>query len=131
VQEADVVITTAQIPGKPAPVLVTEDMLSDMKPGSVIVDLAADSGGNCAVTKAGETVEHQGVVVLGPSDLPASMPIHASAMYSRNVLEVVKHLVKDGQLNIDMTDEITRESVVTMAGEVVNARAAATVGKGA
>jgi NAD(P) transhydrogenase subunit alpha len=130
VQEADVVITTAQVPGKRAPLLVTEEMVAGMKAGSVIVDLAADSGGNCAVTKAGETIRHGAVVVLGPSDLPATMATHASAMYSRNVLEVVKHLVKDGQLNIDMSDEITRESVVTRAGEVVNVRAAALVGKG-
>lgn len=132
VSEADVVITTANVPGKKAPVLITEDMLADMKPGSVIVDLAAESGGNCAVTKAGETVNHNGIVVLGPRDVPATMPIHASAMYSRNVVEVVKHLVdKEGKLNVDMTDEITRDSVVTKDGEVVNARAAAVAGKGA
>lgn len=132
VREADVVITTANVPGKKAPVLITEDMLSDMKPGSVIVDLAAESGGNCAVTRPGETVKHNGIVVLGPRDVPATMPIHASAMYSRNVLEVVKHLVdKEGKLNVDMTDEITRDSVVTKDGEVVNERAAAVAGKGA
>src|SRR5690606_31529325 len=87
-QEGDVVITTAQIPGRPAPVLITEEMLADMRAGAVIIDLAADSGGNCSATRAGQTVTHHGVTVAGPSDLPASMPIHASAMYSRNVLEV-------------------------------------------
>lgn len=132
VREADVVITTANVPGRKAPVLITEDMLAGMKPGSVIVDLAAESGGNCAVTRAGETVNHNGIVVLGPRDVPATMPIHASAMYSRNVLEVVKHLVdKEGNLNVDMTDEITRDSVVTKDGEIVNERAAAVAGKGA
>jgi NAD(P) transhydrogenase subunit alpha len=129
VREADVVITTANVPGKKAPVLISEDMLADMKPGSVIVDLAADSGGNCAVTKAGETVDHNGVFVLGPRDLPATMPVHASAMYSRNIVELVNHLVKDGQLNIDSTDEITRECLVTQSGEIVHARLAPMAGK--
>jgi NAD(P) transhydrogenase subunit alpha len=93
VRDADVVITTASVPGKKAPVLVSEDMLADMKPGSVIVDLAADSGGNCAVTRPGENIEHNGIFVLGPRDLPATMPVHASAMYSRNIVELVNHLV--------------------------------------
>ncbi|HSJ16223.1 MAG TPA: Re/Si-specific NAD(P)(+) transhydrogenase subunit alpha [Longimicrobiales bacterium] len=129
VREADVVITTANVPGKQAPVLISEDMLADMKPGSVIVDLAADSGGNCAVTRAGETIEHNGIYVLGPRDLPATMPVHASAMYSRNIVELLNHLVKDGQLNVDTSDEITRECLVTQGGEVVHARLAATAGK--
>ena len=129
VREADVVITTANVPGRKAPVLISEDMLADMKPGSVIVDLAADSGGNCAVTRAGETIEHNGIYVLGPRDLPATMPVHASAMYSRNIVELLNHLVKDGQLSVDTSDEITRECLVTQGGEVVHSRLAATAGK--
>ncbi len=114
----DLVIGTAQIPGKPAPELITGAMLQRMRPGSVVVDLAAETGGNCAVTRPGERVEVDGVVVLGPLNVAASVPIHASQMFSRNVLTLVQHLVKDGKLVLDPTDEITRAMLLTYRGEV-------------
>lgn len=120
VSEADVVITTAQIPGRPAPRLVTEDMITAMRPGSVVVDLAAESGGNCAFTRAGEVVRANGVAIHGPVEVAASMPLHASQMYSRNVVALLQHLVKDGQVSIDTADEITSGCMVTHAGEVVH-----------
>jgi NAD(P) transhydrogenase subunit alpha len=103
----DLVITTAQIPGRPAPRLITAEMVAKMRPGAVIVDLAAETGGNCAVTRAGETVEVNGVRVFGPVNLPATAPLHASQMFSRNVQTLLQHLVKDGTLTIDLDDEIT------------------------
>ena len=124
VADADVVITTAQIPGKPAPRLITEDMIAAMKPGSVIVDLASESGGNSAYTQTGGEVEQNGVVILGPVNLPGTMPTHASQMYSRNLLAVVKHLVKDGALTLDLQDEITKAALVTHDGAVVLGRTA-------
>jgi H+-translocating NAD(P) transhydrogenase subunit alpha len=127
IADADVVITTAQIPGRPAPVLITEDMVDAMKPGAIIVDLAAESGGNCPLTRADEEVWHGNALILGPTDLAAGMPIHASQMYSRNVEALVHHILKDGALNIDATDEIVRECLVTSGGEVVHPRVSATV----
>lgn len=110
----DLVITTAQIPGRSAPRLISTETVRTMQPGSVIVDLAADSGGNCEATKAGETVDVDGVLVIGPVNLPASMPQHASQMLSRNVLTFVQHLLtKEGQLNVDRADEITGAMIVT------------------
>ena len=127
--EQDVVITTAAIPGKRAPILITKEMVEAMAPGSVIVDLAAERGGNCELTKAGETVFHHGVTILGPSNLPATVPYHASQMYARNIVTFLKHLVnKEGDLNIDTTDEITRESLITHNGEVVNPKIQALLG---
>jgi NAD(P) transhydrogenase subunit alpha len=123
VSESDVVITTAQIPGKPAPVLITDDMVGAMRRGAVIVDLAAESGGNCTLTRVDETVRHDGVTILGPSNLASTLPFHASQMYSRNVLALAQHLLADGALRIDLEDEITRECLVTHEGEVVHARA--------
>ncbi len=120
--EADVVITTAQIPGRPAPRLITRDMVEGMRPGSVIVDLAAESGGNCELARAGEEVVHGGVRVLGPVNLASTLPLHASQMYSRNVTTLLKHLVKEGVLALDLDDEITRGALVTHAGEVVLGR---------
>jgi len=122
VGDADVVITTAQIPGRKAPVLVTDDMVASMHPGSVIVDLAADSGGNCTKSVAGQTVHVDGVTIIGPSDLPRTMPFHASQMYSRNILTLLQHLVKDGELKLDTADEITSGCLVTTGGEVVHER---------
>jgi proton-translocating NAD(P)+ transhydrogenase subunit alpha len=116
---ADVVITTALIPGKKAPVLITEDMVQAMRPGSIIVDLAAEQGGNCALTKPGqETVEH-GVIILGPTNLPSTVPYHASQMYARTVTNYLLHLVKDGKINLDLNDELTRAPLVTHQGEVL------------
>jgi NAD(P) transhydrogenase subunit alpha len=115
VQGADVVVTTANVPGRRAPMLVTEAMVKDMKPGSVIVDLAAESGGNCEVTKAGETCVVHGVHVLAPLNLAASLPFHASQMYARNVSALLQLMVKDGAMNLDFTDDILRDTCVTRA----------------
>jgi NAD(P) transhydrogenase subunit alpha len=118
VKNADIVITTALIPGKPAPILVTADAVRGMKPGSVIVDLAAEAGGNCELTEAGtERVEH-GVALLGPVNLPSTLPHHASQMYSRNISSFLLHLVKDGAVQLDFEDDIIRNTCVTHAGEV-------------
>lgn len=110
----DLVITTAQIPGRAAPRLISTDTVKTMAPGSVIVDLAAESGGNCEATRAGETVDVNGVKVIGPVNLPATMPTHASQMLSRNILTLVQHLLqKDGTLKVDRADEITGAMIVT------------------
>lgn len=122
VGENDAVITTASIPGKKAPVLITEEMVSGMRPGSVIIDLAAESGGNCELTKAGETVETGGVSVIGPVNVPSSVPYHASQMYSKNIANLVLLMVKDEKLEIDLEDEILKDSLVTDGGNVVNGR---------
>jgi proton-translocating NAD(P)+ transhydrogenase subunit alpha len=122
VGSSDLVITTAAIPGKKSPVLITEEMVRAMAPGSVIVDLAAERGGNCELTKADQTIVAHGVTIMGPTNLPATVPYHASQMYSRNIVTFVQHLVKNGQLSFDMEDEITRETLVTRNGEVVHAR---------
>ena len=103
----DMAITTAQIPGRPAPRLITRAMVEGMRPGSVIVDLAAESGGNCEVTRAGETVVENGVTIIGPVNIAATVPLHASQMFSKNVETLVKHLMTDGALVIDRSDEIT------------------------
>jgi NAD(P) transhydrogenase subunit alpha len=103
----DLVITTAQIPGRPAPRLITEEMVASMRPGSVIVDLAAETGGNCAVTRAGETVVVNGVRVMGPVNLASTAPLNASQMFSRNVLTLLQHLIREGTLTVDLDDEIT------------------------
>ncbi|MEE9470950.1 MAG: Re/Si-specific NAD(P)(+) transhydrogenase subunit alpha, partial [Gemmatimonadota bacterium] len=118
VAKADVVITTALVPGKPAPLLITEDMVRGMRPGSTIVDLAAEAGGNCELTREGETVERHGVVIHGPVDLPARVPVHASQMYSKNLQALLGHLLVDGEIRIDLDDEITGAICVTHAGEV-------------
>ena len=129
-RETDVVITTALIPGKPAPTLITKEMVDGMAPGSVVVDLAAEAGGNCELTKAGEVVEHGLVHIHGPLDLPSSMPIHASQLYSRNVVSLVSHLVDDdGNLELDFEDEITDGVVVAHEGEVRHADAREALGQ--
>ena len=117
VKDADVVITTAAIPGKKAPVLITAAAVRGMKPGAVIVDLAVETGGNCELSKAGTEVVEHGVRILGPTNLPASMPQHASQMYARNVSAFLQHLSKDGALHLDLTDEITRATCVTHDGK--------------
>jgi NAD(P) transhydrogenase subunit alpha len=115
---ADVVITTALIPGRRAPILVTDEMVAGMSPGSVIVDIAAEAGGNCELTQPGETVVRHGVTIIGPLNLPSTMPVHASQMYSRNVTNFLEHLIRDGQLAVDLEDAILRDCCVTHAGEV-------------
>ena len=122
---ADVIITTAQVPGRRAPLLITEAAVNGMKRGSVIVDLAGATGGNCALSKADETVEREGVTILAPTNLPATVPVHASQMYSRNVTAFLALLIKEGSLNIDMNDDVVGPSCVTHRGEVVNERVAA------
>ena len=118
----NVVITTAAVPGKKAPILITREMVEAMAPGSLIVDIAAERGGNCELTRPGETVEHGGVRILGPLNLPSTIPYHASQMYARNIATFLKYLVKDGQLALDREDEIVRETLVTHQGEVVHPR---------
>lgn len=122
VAENDVVITAAVIPGKKSPLLVTADMVKGMAPGSVIIDLAAERGGNCELTRPGEEVVVHGVTIIGWFNLASSVPYHASQMYSRNITAFLLHLVKDGQLRIDTNDEIIRETLLTQGGEVVNKR---------
>jgi NAD(P) transhydrogenase subunit alpha len=117
---ADVVITTALVPGRRAPLLLDEAGVRGMKPGSVVVDLAAPNGGNCACTKPGEDVVVNGVYVLGPTNLASDVPVDASRMFSRNVVNVVSHLVKEGTLTLDLADEITKGALVAHGGEVVN-----------
>ena len=119
---SDVVITTAAIPGKRSPVLVTGEMVKGMAPGSVIVDLAAERGGNCELTKADEIVVAHGVTILGPTNLPSTVPYHASQMYGRNITTFVTHLMKDGVLTLSPDDEIARETLVTRDGQVVHER---------
>jgi len=120
IADTDLVITTAQIPGRPAPRLITEDMVDSMQPGSVIMDLAASSGGNCAVTREGETVVRNGVKVMGPVNLPAEIPTHASQMFSKNVETLLKELVAEGELSLDFDNEIIAGTCVTHAGEVLH-----------
>ena len=124
----DVVITTAVVPGKRAPVLVTAEMVRAMAPGSVVVDLAAERGGNCELTRADEVVVENGVTVLGPTNLPSAVPYHASQRYAKNITTFLLHLVKDGTVRIDTTDEITRDTLVAHGGEVVNPRVRAALG---
>jgi H+-translocating NAD(P) transhydrogenase subunit alpha len=130
--ESDVVITTAQVPGRPAPVLITTDMLAAMRPGSVIVDLAAESGGNCEVTVAGETVVQDGVKVIGLINAASELPRNASQMYSRNIHELLRHVVdvEAGTVKVDFGDEITRECCVTHDGAIVHERTRAAAGAG-
>ncbi|HTG93426.1 MAG TPA: Re/Si-specific NAD(P)(+) transhydrogenase subunit alpha [Pyrinomonadaceae bacterium] len=127
----DVLITTAQVPGRRAPLLITEEAVNGMKRGSVIIDLAGSTGGNCALSKADEVVERNGVTVLAPTNLPATVPVHASQLYSRNITSFLSLLIKDGQLQIDMNDDVVGPSCVTHQGKVVNQRVAASMGTSA
>jgi len=128
VADNDVVITTAVVPGKKAPVLVTKEMVQGMAPGSVIVDLAAERGGNCELTRANETIIANGVTIVGEINLAGTVPYHASQMYARNLVTFLTLLVKAGKLNLNMQDDIIRETLVTQGGEVVNARVRDTIG---
>lgn len=122
VAESDVVITTAVVPGKKAPVLITKEMVAGMAPGSVIVDMAAERGGNCEFTRAYETVVAHGVTIIGAVNLAGSLPYHASQMYARNLTAFFLHLVRSGAPALDLVDEITRETLLTRGGEVVHPR---------
>jgi NAD(P) transhydrogenase subunit alpha len=119
IKDMDLVVSTAAIPGKRAPILITDNMVLSMKPGAVIVDVAAESGGNCALTQPGSTITaSNGVIVTGPLNLPATAPLHASQMFSRNVLTLLQHLIKNGAALIDLNDEITGPMCVTHAGQL-------------
>jgi NAD(P) transhydrogenase subunit alpha len=119
IKDMDLVVSTAAIPGRRAPILITEPMVASMKPGAVIVDVAAETGGNCALTQAGTTMTApNGVIIAGPLNLPATTPLHASQMFSRNVFTLLQHLIKDGTPVIDLNDEITGPMCVTHAGQV-------------
>jgi NAD(P) transhydrogenase subunit alpha len=123
IREQDVVISTAAVPGKKAPILITTEMASALAPGSVIVDVAAERGGNCELTRPGETVVHQGITILGPLNLASTAPFHSSQMYSSNIVSFLKlMLTKDGSLQLNREDEIIRETLVTHGKEVVHAR---------
>jgi NAD(P) transhydrogenase subunit alpha len=120
IREMDLVITTAQIPGRPAPTLITEEMVASMRPGSVIVDLAAETGGNCTLTRPGETVLVGEVSVMGPVNVPSTVPVHASQMFSRNVLTLLQHLIREGELVLDPADEIAAAMTVAPAAELLS-----------
>ncbi len=122
VKNSDVVITTAQVPGRKAPILVTEEMVKAMKPGSVIVDLAAEQGGNCACTEPGKDIVWNGVTIIGPINLPSSMPVHASQLYAKNVTSLMQLLIKDKELQINFADDIVDAACVTHGGEIRNQR---------
>ncbi len=130
VADCDVVVTTAAIPGKTAPILITEQMVAGMSTGSIVVDLAAERGGNCECTTPGETVSVNGVQVMGLIDVPSSVPFHASQMYSHNIGEFLKHLVRDGEVSVDTgEDEITRETLVARDGRIVHPRVLEALGQ--
>jgi NAD(P) transhydrogenase subunit alpha len=125
---ADVVITTAQVPGRRAPLLVTEAAVNGMRRGSIVIDLAASTGGNCAVSKPDETVERDGVTIVAPTNLASTVPVHASQLYSRNVTAFLLLIIKDGELKLDMADDVVGPSCVTHGGQWVNSRVAALLG---
>jgi H+-translocating NAD(P) transhydrogenase subunit alpha len=120
VASADVVIPTALVPGQRAPILITEEMVRGMRPGSVILDLAAEQGGNCALTEPGREIVRHGVLIIGPMNLPSTIPFQASEMYARTVTNYLAHLLKDGRLHLDLEDELTRGPLVTHQGEIVH-----------
>lgn len=126
IRDQDLVVTTAQIPGRPAPVLITAEMVAAMRPGSVIVDLASETGGNCELTVAGRSADHNGVTVMGPANLPAELPYHASQMYARNLASFMEDLFDD-EGAIDFEDEITSATCVTHGGEITNERVRASL----
>jgi NAD(P) transhydrogenase subunit alpha len=122
VAESDVVVTAAVIPGKKSPILVTKEMVDGMAPGSVVVDLAAERGGNCELTRAGEKIEEHGVTIIGSINLASTVPYHASQMYAKNVATFLLYMIKEGKLQINPQDEIVRETLLTQGGEIVSVR---------
>jgi NAD(P) transhydrogenase subunit alpha len=116
----DVIITTALVPGKPAPRLITRQTVERMRPGSVIVDIAAEAGGNCELTQPGKAIEHQGVVIHGPLNLPSTVAAHASQMFARNITAIVSQIVREGALKIDLSDDVVRAALVTHSGEILH-----------
>jgi NAD(P) transhydrogenase subunit alpha len=125
----DVVITTAQVPGRRAPLLITEEAVNGMKRGSIIIDLAGATGGNCAFSQADVVVERDGVTIVAPTNLPATVPVHASQLYSRNITSFLSLLIMNGELQIDMNDDVVGPSCVTHQGQVVNQRVASLLSK--
>jgi NAD(P) transhydrogenase subunit alpha len=128
ISQADAVITTALVPGRRAPVLVTRDMIEAMRAGAVVVDLAVAQGGNCELSRPGEEVVHQGVLILGPTNLPAEMPRDASMVYARNLLNLVSPMIREGQLALDLEDEVVAGSLITHDGRVNHPRVAEALG---
>jgi len=122
VTDADIVITTALVPGKKAPVLVTEEMVKNMKPGSVILDMAVEFGGNCEVSVIGKTVKKHNVTIIGEPNLPSLVPTHSSDMYAKNILSLVTHIGKEGKVELNLEDEIVQGSLITNNGEVIHQR---------
>ena len=122
VTEADIVITTALVPGKKAPILVTEEMVKNMKPGSVVLDMAVEFGGNCEISEKDKTVNKYNVTIIGESNLPSLVPYHASEMYAKNLLNLLLHIGKEGKVDLNMEDEIVKGSLITYNGEVINSR---------
>ena len=118
--KSDVVITTAAVPGKQAPILISEEMFTRLRPGSVIVDLAAEKGGNCALTEPGKRIVRNGVTVIGPTNLPSEVPVQASQMFSKNVSTFLGELLKDGRLHLDLENEIVRGTLVAHEGRLVH-----------
>jgi NAD(P) transhydrogenase subunit alpha len=118
--DMDFVISTAAVPGRRAPLLITKEMVVDMRLGSVIVDVAAESGGNCELTRPGEDIVEHGIKICGPLNLPSALPTHASQMYSRNIFNFLLHLVDDGQIRVDLEDDITRACSITYEGKIVH-----------
>ena len=122
VTEADIVITTALVPGKKAPILVSEEMVKNMKPGSVVLDMATEFGGNCEVSERGKTVKKHGVTIIGESNIASLVPTHSSEMYSKNILNLILHIGKEGKVTLNLEDEIVKGSLITQNGEVINQR---------
>jgi len=122
ITEADIVITTALVPGKKAPVLVTEEMVKNMRPGSVILDMAVEFGGNCELSENGKTVKKYDVTIIGEPNLPSLVPTHASEVYSKNILALLLHIGKQGKVELNLKDEITKGALITFNKEVINAR---------
>lgn len=122
VTEADIVITTALVPGRKAPVLVTEEMVKNMKPGSVVLDMAVEFGGNCEISEAGKIVKKYDVTIIGEPNLPSMVPTHASEMYSKNILSLIQHIGKEGKIELKLEDEIVKGCLLTRNGEVINDR---------
>jgi len=118
VANADVLITTAAIPGKRSPLIITEPMIAGMKQGAVVVDMAAEGGGNCAGTRAGETVQVGGATIIGPLNIPSRMPVHASEMYSKNLYNFISPFIKDGVLNLDWSDDVLKGACLTHEGQI-------------
>ena len=118
--EADLVVTAAQIPGKASPTLITETMVDAMRPGSLVIDLSIQRGGNCTLTRVDQEVDHQGVTILGPTDLASGSPVTASRMFASNIVNLVRHLVVDDALVVDSTDEITSSMLVAAGGSIVH-----------